>query len=45
MLVPRVESPAAVKFPEKKPLPWTARVVKGEVVPTPTLPPRVARYV
>ena len=29
---------AAVIFPEKKPFPWTERLVKGEVVPTPTLP-------
>ncbi len=28
----------AVRFPLKKPLPATARVVKGEVVPMPTLP-------
>jgi hypothetical protein len=28
---------AAVKLPEKYPLPWTERVVKGEVVPTPSV--------
>ena len=29
---------AAVRFPEKRPLPWTANVPAGDVVPTPTVP-------
>ena len=35
----------AVTFPVKYPLPATSNGFEGEVVPMPTLPPRVARYV
>ena len=29
---------AAIRLPEKRPLPWTEKLVEGAVVPTPTLP-------
>ena len=49
--VDTVSVPVAVRLatemlPENRPLPWTprAKLDDGEVLPTPTFPPRVAKY-
>ena len=34
---------AAVRLPLKRPLPWTERLVEGDVVPMPVNPPLVTR--
>ena len=44
-VVPVAVRLAAEMLPEKRPLPWTERSCEGEVVPMPTFPPVVARYV
>jgi hypothetical protein len=46
-MVPVAVRPATETLPEKRPLPWISRAKRdeGDVVPTPTTPPAVAKYV